>query len=377
MLFKRHFLNFFFVSLLYFTLGSVNLSFAQEKESKWFVDKPKPTVIDWDTNYYASYMDELTTRLYSSVKYTAFRISNKEENQNLLYLGNRNIILGFGATYSWFTLNIGLNFPFVNHDNSKYGKTNYLDLQTHMYLRKMNLDLYAQNYNGSYLQNSGNVLSNWPQNDTFQKRRDISTFTIGYNVQYVFNWKRFSYKAIYNQNEWQKKSAGSLVIGTNAFFYVNVADSSFFPQNLENPDLFYGLDYNRQDVLNVGLSAGYYYTLVIAKHFFISAGAAGGPGLGYVWINDGVKESVRFSSVAFNFNAMGRASIGYNSERVFVGASILQQFFFNQQPTQNIWNHFGTGNARIYLVYRISLKKPIKLANPNYWKLFNKDEVDE
>lgn len=371
MLPKRQLFFIFLASLLYFSLGLANLAYAQEKESKWFVDNPKLPVVDWDTSYYSSYFEELTTRLYSSVKYTAFRISNHEENQNLFYPGNRNYILGFGATYSWFTLNIGLNFPFVNHDNDKYGKTKYLDLQSHMYLRKLNVDLYAQNYNGSYLANSKNVLSDWPQNDTFQTRRDISTYTIGYNIQYLFNWKRFSYKAIYNQNEWQKKSAGSLVIGTNAFFYVNVADSSFFPQNLENPGLFYGLDYNRQDVLNVGVSAGYYYTLVVAKHFFISAGAAGGPGLGYVWVNDGVKENVRFSSVAVNFNAMGRVSAGYNSKRIFVGASFLQQFFFNQQPTQNIWNHFGTGNARIYLVYRISLKKPIKLANPNYWKLFN------
>jgi hypothetical protein len=347
---------------------------AQEKGSKWFVSNPKPLVIDWDTAYYSSFFENLTTRLYSSVKYTAFRISNRDEKQNLFYLGNRNVILGFGATYSWFTLNIGLNFPFVNHDNDKYGKTKYLDLQTHIYLGKYNIDFYAQNYNGSYLANSNNVLNDWPQNDTFQTRRDISTYTIGFNVQYVFNWKRFSYKAIYNQNEWQKKSAGSLVIGTNAFFYINVADSSLFPNNLENPDLFYGLDYNRQDVLNVGVSAGYYYTLVIAKHFFISAGAAGGPGLGYVWINDGQKENVRFSSIALNFNTMARASLGYNSERIFVGGSFLQQFFFNQQPTKNIWNHFGTGNVRVYLVYRFKLNKPIKPANPRYWKIFNKPD---
>lgn len=368
---------FIFLSfLLYFTVGPIEKITAQEKESKWFVDTPKPTVINWDTNYYASYINELTTRLYSSVKYTAFRISNSEEKQNLLYLGNRNIILGFGATYSWFTLNIGLNFPFVNHDNGVYGKTKYLDLQSHMYLRKFNIDIYAQNYNGSYLANSKNVLNNWPEGDTFYLRPDISTFTIGFNIQKVFNWKRFSFKAIYNQNEWQKKSAGSLVAGVNAFYYVNVADSSLIPGNLKNPDLFYGLDYDRQDVLNIGVSGGYYYTLVLARHFFISAGVAGGPSLGYVWINDGAEENVRFSSVALNFNTMVRASLGYNSERIFVGASILQQLFFNQQPTQNIWNHFSTGNARIYLVYRFKLRNPIKIANPNYWKLFNKNKSE-
>lgn len=359
----------FFAAFLF--CGMFNSVYSQEKESKWFVDNPE-VVINWDTNYYESYLEDLTTRLYSSVKYTAFRIVNTKEKQNLFYQGNRNIILGFGVSYSWFTINIGLNFPFVNHDNDKYGKTTYLDLQTHMYLRQFNIDLYLQTYSGNYLSNSADVLKDWPNRDTFQTRRDINTFTLGYNFQYVFNWKRFSFKAIYNQNEWQKKSAGSLVGGATVFYVSNKGDSSLIPQNLKNPDLFYGNNYNEQSVLNIGLSAGYYYTLVIAKHFFISAGLAIGPSLGNSWINNDQEDDESWKNRVFNVNNKVMASLGYNSERLFIGFSFLQQMYFNQLSIQNGWNHFATGNVRAYLVYRFTLKNPIKIANPRYWKMFNK-----
>ncbi len=57
--------------------------------------------------------------------------------------------------------------------------------------------------------------------------------------------------------------------------------SSIIPKDIYPEDLFYGLQYNRSDVLNVGISGGYYYTLVISKHVFISAGLSVGPSIGY------------------------------------------------------------------------------------------------
>lgn len=372
MLSNRQLFPFFLVLMLYFAFNPAKTTTAQEKKSKWFVDTPKPVVVNWDTNYYSSYIEEMTLRWYSSVKYTGFRIMNSAEKQNLFYLTNKNYIIGAGVTYSWFTLNIGLNYPLINDDDDKYGPTNYIDLQSHMYLRKMNIDLYAQLYEGYYIGNSGNVIAGWPQGDTFQIRPDVRTLTLGFNVQYVFNWKKFSYKAIYNQNEWQKKSAGSWIIGVNAFYYTNRGDSSLIPTNLRNPDLFNGLQYNKQNVLNVGVSAGYYYTLVVKKHYFLSLGLGAGPSLGYSWLDTPNPDKASFANITLNLNLLPRFSFGYNSEQFFGGFSFVQQLFLNQVSSNKIWNNFHTGNAKIYFVYRFGLKKPIKLFNPNWWKIANK-----
>lgn len=366
---------FLLTTLLLLAFGQITQVNAQDSSSRWFVDNPRPLVINWDTNYIRSFQEDLTTRLYTSVKYTAFRIANKEEMQNLFYLTNRNIILGVGATYSWFTLNIGLSFPFINHDDVLYGNTSYLDLQTHIYLRKYNADLYLQLYKGYYLANSGNVIRDWPQGDTFQLRPDIRTINMGFNFQHFFNYRKYSFKAAFNQTEWQKKTAGSWVLGINFFYSINGSDSaSLIPGNLQNPYLFNGIQFNRQDVLNIGINGGYYFTLVVARHFFFSVGLAVGPGIGFSWLDIRDKSIISRSGMNPVYSGVFRSSLGYNSERVFVGLSFLQQMVFNQLPSQNIWNYFNTGNIRFFLVYRFKLKQPIRTANPRYWKILNNTE---
>ena len=71
-----------------------------------------PEKIDHDTNYYVTYMEMLTTRLYSSVKYANTQVQNFDQWRGIRYNTNRQIILGVGVNYSIFGLNLGLNFPF-------------------------------------------------------------------------------------------------------------------------------------------------------------------------------------------------------------------------------------------------------------------------
>lgn len=313
----------------------------------------------------------LTTRLYSSVKYTNFRIRNLDKWKQIRYNTNRQIILGFGANYSIFGLNIGLNFPFNKNDEEKYGVSNYLDLQSHIYARRFNLDLYLQFYTGYYIANPNKVIEGWPEKDTFPKREDIKVNTIGFNFQYIFNYQRYSYKAAFIQNEWQKKSAGSFTASANIFYIINKGDSSIIPQNIYPEDLFYGLEYDRSDVLNIGVSGGYYYTLVISKHVFISAGLSVGPSIGYSWLDRGDDEKLLNSGINLNFNGMFRSAIGYNSHRIYAGISFLQQAVLNQLPVKELWSQINTGNLRVNFVYRFRLRKPIKFLNPKYWKFLN------
>lgn len=346
-------------------------SSTMAQDYKWFRDEPKPITIDWDTNYYVKYTEQLVTRLYTSVKYTAFRVANPDTRNFLIYETNRNTILGFGATYGGFTLNIGLNFPFINgNDQDKYGDTRYLDLQTHVYLEKMSIDIFVQLFDGFFLSNSEEVLSDWPDKDTFQVRPDMRALIFGLNWQYLFNYRKFSFKAAYQQDAWQKKSAGTWVAGANAYYNFYNADSSIVPANLNPPDMLNGATYNRQDILNIGVSGGYYYNLVITKHVFLSAGIAGGPSLGYTWYNMDNKNERQKSGIKLGFNWYFRASLGYNSRRFFIGTSILNQMLFNELPTDDIWTALTSGNYRIYVAYRFGLKKPIKLVNPRYWNFF-------
>ena len=321
----------------------------------------------FDTTYYESYTEELTSRAYSSVKFLNFGLINGQEGTTLRYNTNHKFILGLGVNYSIFGLNIGLNFPFVNHDDDKYGPSHYLDLQSHIYARRYNIDLYLQNYEGYYVANPDKVFSGWPASDTFPKSTDMNTMSVGFNVQYMFNYKRFSFKAAFNQNEWQKKSAGSFVVGTNFLYMISSGDSSLIPVNIHPPDGFDGITFKRSDILNTGVSGGYYYTLVIASHAFISAGLAAGPSAGLSWLDVNDKQVERKSGLTIGLNGVFRAAAGYNSRRFFVGVSFFQQLVLNQIPGDKTWEYFHTGNLRFNIAYRFTLNKPIKFFNPRYW----------
>lgn len=353
--------------LLLLYLVIIFISFPENSKAQEIL----PEKIDHDTTYYLSYMEMLTTRLFSSVKYTNVQIRNFDKWTGLKYNTNRQIILGFGLNYSIFGLNIGLNLPFNSYDEEKYGVSNYLDLQSHIHARRFNIDLYLQFYEGYYISNPSKVIENWPSSDTFPKRPDIKVYSIGFNVQYIFNYKRYSYKAAFIQNEWQKKSAGSFTAGANTFYIITRGDSSIIPNEIYPEDLFYGLRYDRSDVLNIGVSGGYYYTLVISNHFFISAGLSVGPSIGYSWLDRHDSQKLQPSGVNLNFTGNFRSAIGYNSSRLFVGFSFLHQIVLNQLPVKEIWQNFNTGNLRFNIVYRFNLRKPIKFLNPRYWKFLN------
>jgi len=78
--------------------------------------------------------------------------------------------------------------------------------------------------------------------------------------------------AAMTQNEWQKKSAGSLLVGGLVFYGQIKGDSSMIPKQVESSfPKASGID--NVNVFGVGIGGGYAYTLVIAKHFFLTGSA--------------------------------------------------------------------------------------------------------
>src|SRR5690606_11683156 len=78
---------------------------------------------------------------------------------------------------------------------------------------------------------------------------------VGGTTSYVFNDK-FSFSALFNQNQWQIKSAGSFV-----------PNFSFFYTSLINKDD--KADFNLQ-MYSFSLTPSYYYTWVINQKVFLS-----------------------------------------------------------------------------------------------------------
>ena len=306
----------------------------------------------FDSTYYVSYADHITTRFYFSKKYTSLKLRNRNDNHNynMTYRPNTTLNMGVGATYKWATLNLAYGFDFLNPDRGK-GDTKYLDLQFHGYTRKFIVDFFGQFYDGFFL--TPNSTNN--PGIEYYVRPDLDVNQLGISVQYILNHKKFSYRASFFQSDWQKKSAGTFIFGLEAYGGKVKADSTIIPTFVNDGDAKRGITGLR--FFEFGPNAGYAYTWIIRQHFFLTGSVSLSLDFGQNTMSEN-SGSYKFTGVSPNtfFRVFG----GYNSSTwaisvIYVTNNVsLATEDFDQRIFLN------TGNFRINYVYRFQLGKKVK-----------------
>lgn len=303
---------------------------------------------DSDSTYYKTFPDILTTRIYTSRKYTEFNIRDRISNDNLKFEPNSTMNLGVGATYNGLTLNVAYGFSFLNPDRGT-GESKYLDLQAHAYPKNLVIDLFLQFYRGYYADLGEFSTASEP----FLLLPNMRARKIGANVQYLFNGDKISLRAAFLQSEWQKRSAGSPFLGFE-FYGGNASnDEPFLPQQFLSSE---DRNFDATRYFQFGPNLGYVHTFVILKHFFITGYASTNLSLGQqrLFFEDSSQQKWGVSS-----NLFLRGFIGYNSEKWSINANYVHNRV-NMIRNNDFDNSILTGNYRINFVYRISPGRKIK-----------------
>jgi hypothetical protein len=333
---------------------------GEGKFKKWLSSKP-------DSAYVQNYQHDLVLRVYASQKYSVQTIFDRGEKTNLAYRPSNGYVVGLGFNYKFLGINIGTIFPFARPDINRYGKTKYLDLQSHIYLRAITIDFYTGNYKGFYLSNSVSVLGTLPVATDLYTRGDITTYSGGLCVYANLNPTKYSFKAPYKQNEWQKRSAGQPTLGFELYMVGSEADSSFIPSNTADRNLFEGIDFNKWRFYTFNLSCGYAYTFVMRKRFFVMAGINGSIGVGLFELTP--VYSAKMNQIFPNFSLNQRLGIGYQFDKLFVGMSFANFQYYTPTPVNQTYIRWETGNLRFNIARRIDLKRDIEIRP---WKWFGR-----
>lgn len=304
-----------------------------------------------DTSYYQSYLNRITGRFYFSKKFTTLIIQNRVNNYEVRYRPNTTLNMGVGATYKWATLNLAFGFGFLNPEHGR-GKTRYLDLQFHSYGRKIAIDLVGSFYKGFYLTPKGKAMSD---ETAYYVRPDVGINAGGVTVQYIFNHGKFSYRAAFLQNEWQKKSAGSLLAGIDIYAGGVRGDSTLIPTTLDAEAANERL--TKMRFFELGPSIGYAYTYVYKKHFFVTGSGSVSFSSGFNTFYD---HTGKIRATGITPNTLFKIFGGYNSSRW--AASIL--YISNAQnlarEDKERVVRVNTGNVRVNFIYRFQPSKKIK-----------------
>lgn len=286
-------------------------------------------VYPWDDNpadssnqYFENLTDLLILRLYTLTKYNSLEIINP--NGRMIMRPNGNTNLGVGFNYKGLGLGVAFGRPLSQSSIDKYGLTNRFDMQVSMYGKHIGMDGFIQWYQGYYMANPSDFIE-WDK-PNYPQVRDLEIFSIGGNGFYIFNRKKFSYKAAYLRNEIQKRSAGSL--STGIFFYHDMVRSENGLLPAEMPDSIRSdFDLKEFDATSIGVSLGYQHTFVIRGNFFINFQLT--PGIGFRRLAartlDGGSGIVNEAA----WQVLGRTALGYEFKHFYAGAmtSIILRSF--------------------------------------------------
>lgn len=135
--------------------------------------------------------------------------------------------------------------------------------------------------------------------DDYLYFNQMKSWKVGGRTSYLLN-RNFSYRAIFNQNERQVKSAGSFAPGLSYFY--SELDARRVPEVSGKITFF-----------DVAANAAYYYNWVPAKNVLVAAALSGG--IGFSQTND---EGDRFSSALYQGDLL--LAPGYTSDTWFFGA---------------------------------------------------------
>jgi hypothetical protein len=321
--------------------------FAQNKNQTINI----PSSPNHDTAYYAALSKLITTRIYLSQKYTTFTLKAPANKPNLRYRPNTTLNLGVGATYRNITLNIALGFNVLNPDQGK-GKTKYLDLQGHFFPTGWSLDWYGQFYKGFYLYPKGMATNS---SENYYQRPDVVTNVFGITAYRILNHKKFSYRAAMTQNEWQKKSAGSWLLGGEINYGIIKADSAFVPGGMETSYPQAGINHLR--FFSIGPGGGYAYTYVIKRNFFITGSVSLNLNLGFSSESGSIDKT---SKTYITPTSLFRVAAGYNSNRWNISTTWVN----NQVPVKGRAEAnkylFQTGNYRLIFARKFRPGKKLK-----------------
>ena len=307
---------------------------------------------DTDTTYVKDYSHWLTTRLYSVTKFNRLTIGDSDESIN--YFPNNNINIGLGYTYRGFGVNLGFKAPFINNDDDRRGETDFFDAQADYFEDNAAVTFAFQFFRGYYISNPDQYYPKyWDGNQNFPNRRDLRTLNVTLAYSYVFNSDRFSYRSIFVQDQWQRKSAGSFLAGFYSTYLWLSADSGLAGayNNLKLP---IDLNVEYASTFSIGPQGGYAYTFVMWDHFFVSLSLVIGAGYNY-----GARRYVEennqrkwYHEHSIGVNAQHRVGIGYNSEKYFIGANYSIGDYLS--VFSNNFILFDAGNIRFNIVRRFN-----------------------
>lgn len=279
-----------------------------------------------DSTYIASFGQRYSIQTYFGSNFTSLT-QILDNDQETTYMPNAPYSIGLGLSWGKSSIGFGYGFPFMRDKKKGDTKSNTLAFQYHYYGRNFIADVSYQDYKGLYTETENK--------DNVHFYPDIHIKQYGVLWQYVFNGKKLSYRAAFNQTERQLKSAGSFLLGGGATYNTLKAETS--------------LNLNEKNYIKnaqLGINAGYGYTWVVSKYVYVSGTLSLGFNLGSEYMGNFNLDKVRIYPSVYP-----RIAFGYNQDSWSLRLSAINNLT-HISFTKAEKLSFMTGNIQISFIKR-------------------------
>ncbi len=204
--------------------------------------------------------------------------------------------------------------------------------------------------------------------------RGFSSSVKGFDLYYIFNHRRFSYPATFNQSSQQRHSSGTVLAGfgfTRHKLSIDWDDLTELLSKETGADIedianivANSLKFDKITYTDISISGGYAYNYVFAKNWLM--GASLNVGVSYKQTISDTKTGLdafsssftnlrdfKFSDLTLDF--MGRFGIVYNTGKWFAGlSSIIHSYNYS---TTNFYTNNSFGTVNIYIGFNFGRKR--------------------
>ncbi|MCD8282141.1 MAG: DUF4421 domain-containing protein [Prevotella sp.] len=329
--------------------------------ARFFFDVDTAYVHHDDYNFQALFQND-----YS---YDSYKIKS-DDGKSISFRPEKSLKLG--PYIGWSFIFIGVTVDVFHIAGNE--KRQELDLS--LYTLPFVLDIYYRKNGGVY-----NISRIRPGDDTDTSAavgadfHGIDTSVRGFDLYYIFNHRKFSYPATFNQSTQQRRSAGSPLAGIGFTRHTLTVDWDGLTDLLrsmlgddEAESITGSLRFDKITYTDVSVWAGYAYNFVFAKYWL--AGASLNVGMSYkhtisdnkrgfdvFGVSLGNLSNFRFSDVTFDF--MGRLGIVYNTGKWFAGVSATVHSYNYSTTNFSTNNSFGSVKAYVGLNFGRKHAKPV------------------
>lgn len=341
-------ISFTFVCVLFACIANASDDRPRVKDSTNIYQKV-------DTNYVENFRDLLNVKLFAVVRSNKFTINDKDSMTSVGYTINTKLNMGIGFTFRGIGFDIEYSPPGINNDDAKYGKSSQFAVATSANGRLFIYNVYYRQYQGFY------TTQGYKVNDStydYSRRPDINNYNAGFVLTYVVNHKRFSSAAPYSLSQKQRKSSGSMLIGTYGFLYGLTADSIMLPDSVAMK-FRKELQFSTAASYTFGVSCGYTYTLVFGrkKNWFVNVATLPGISFQEFYTVNAFDQTV-YNRFSFGLSLQSRFSMGYNRKNYFIGINWMGNNFILGDDRASIDYKYGT--FRFYYGHRFDIRKMLK-----------------